>query len=170
MQTKYTKYSNVVHQDNMILALNEETNKKVSIVKSTSPLYIMSDGPKSTDYRYISYKDKEILSLIESFIRGSLEPNDKKALLLTRIVVRFGWLDKTLGQLNWVPLVDLVDDFVNRNLGPTEKGKFQEICKMLSLSIRESRKLHLVGDVQYRPKKLISNIIYDLKTARTEVA
>lgn len=166
MQTKYT---NVVHQDNMILALNGETNKKIIITKSTSPLYLVSDASKSTDYRYISYKDKEILSLIESFIRGSLEPNDKEALLLSRIVVRFGWLDKTLGQLQWVPLVDLVDDFVNRNLGPTEKGKFQEICKMLSLSIRESRKLHIVGDVQYRPKKLITNIIYGLKTAKAEV-
>ena len=167
MQTKYT---NVVHQDNLILALDDETNKKISITKSTSPLYVVSDASKTTDYRHLSYKDKEILGLIESFIRGTLQPNDKQALLLSRIVVRFGWLDKTLGQLQWVPLVDLVDDFVNRNLGPTEKGKFQEICKMLSLSIRESRKLHIVGDVQYRPKKLISNIIYGLKTAKAEVA
>ena len=167
MQTKYT---NVLHQDALILAVNEETNKKISITKSTSPLYVVSDASKTTDYRHLSYKDKEILGLIESFIRGTLQPNDKQALLLSRIVVRFGWLDKTLGQLQWVPLVDLVDDFVNRNLGPTEKGKFQEICKMLSLSIREARELHIVGDVQYRPKKLISNIIYGLKTARTEVA
>ena len=167
MQTKYT---NVVHQDALILAVNEETNKKISITKSTSPLYVVSDASKTIDYRHLSYKDKEILGLIESFIRGSLEPNAKQALLLSRIVVRFGWLDKTLGQLQWVPLVDLVDDFVNRNLGPTEKGKFQEICKMLSLSIRESRKLHIVGDVQYRPKKLITNIIYGLKTAKKEVA
>ena len=166
MQTKYT---NVLHQDALILAVNEETNKKISITKSTSPLYVVSDASKTTDYRHLSYKDKEILGLIESFIRGTLQPNDKQALLLPRIVVRFGWLDKTLGQLQWVPLVDLVDDFVNRNLGPTEKGKFQEICKMLSLSIRESRKLHIVGDVQYQPKKLISNIIYNLKTAKAEV-
>ena len=41
---------------------------------------------------------------------------------------------------------------------------------MLSLSIREARKLHIVGDVQYKPKKLISNILYGLKTAKTEVA
>ena len=167
MQTKYT---NVVHQDNLILALDDETNKKISITKSTSPLYVVSDASKTTDYRHLSYKDKEVLSLIESFIRGTLQPNDKQALLLSRIVVRFGWLDKTLGQLQWVPLVDLVDDFVNRNLGPTEKGKFQEICKMLSLSIRESRKLHIVGDVQYQPKKLVSTIIYNLKTAKAEVA
>ena len=166
MQTKYT---NVVHQDNLILALDDETNKKISITKSTSPLYVVSDASKTTDYRHLSYKDKEILGLIESFIRGTLQPNDKQALLLSRIVVRFGWLDKTLGQLQWVPLVDLVDDFVNRNLGPTEKGKFQEICKMLSLSIRESRKLHIVGDVQYQPKKLVSTIIYNLKTAKAEV-
>ena len=166
MQTKYT---NVLHQDALILAVNEETNKKISITKSISPLYVVSDASKTTDYRHLSYKDKEILGLIESFIRGTLQPSDKQALLLSRIVVRFGWLDKTLGQLQWVPLVDLVDDFVNRNLGPTEKGKFQEICKMLSLSIRESRKLHIVGDVQYRPKKLISNIIYGLKTAKAEV-
>ena len=167
MQTKYT---NVVHQDNLILALDDETNKKISITKSTSPLYVVSDASKTTDYRHLSYKDKEVLSLIESFIRGTLQPNDKQALLLSRIVVRFGWLDKTLGQLQWVPLIDLVDDFVNRNLGPTEKGKFQEICKMLSLSIRESRKLHIVGDVQYQPKKLVSTIIYNLKTAKAEVA
>ena len=167
MQTKYT---NVVHQDNLILALDDETNKKISITKSTSPLYVVSDASKTTDYRHLSYKDKEILGLIESFIRGTLQPNDKQALLLSRIVVRFGWLDKTLGQLQWVPLVDLVDDFVNRNLGPTEKGKFQEICKMLSLSIRESRKLHIVGDVQYQHKKLVSTIIYNLKTAKAEVA
>ena len=167
MQTKYT---NVVHQDNLILALDDETNKKISITKSTSPLYVVSDASKTTDYRHLSYKDKEILGLIESFIRGTLQPNDKQALLLSRIVVRFGWLDKTLGQLQWVPLVDLVDDFVNRNLGPTEKGKFQEICKMLTLSNRKSRKLHIVGDVQYQPKKLISTIIYNLKTAKAEVA
>ena len=167
MQTKYT---NVVHQDNLIPALDEGTNKKISITKSTSPLYVVSDASKTTDYRHLSYKDKEVLSLIESFIRGTLQPNDKQALLLSRIVVRFGWLDKTLGQLQWVPLIDLVDDFVNRNLGPTEKGKFQEICKMLSLSIRESRKLHIVGDVQYQPKKLVSTIIYNLKTAKAEVA
>ena len=167
MQTKYT---NVVHQDNLILALDDETNKKISITKSTSPLYVVSDASKTTDYRHLSYKDKEVLSLIESFIRGTLQPNDKQALLLSRIVVRFGWLDKTLGQLQWVPLVDLVDDFVNRNLGPTEKGKFQEICKMLSLSIRESRKLHIVSDVQYQPRKLVSTIIYNLKTAKAEVA
>ena len=167
MQTKYT---NVVHQDNLILALDDETNKKISITKSTSPLYVVSDASKTTDYRHLSYKDKEVLSLIESFIRGTIQPNDKQALLLSRIVVRFGWLDKTLGQLQWVPLVDLVDDFVNRNLGPTEKGKFQEICKMLSLSIREARKLHIVGDVQYQPKKLVSTIIYNLKTAKAEVA
>lgn len=167
MQTKYT---DVVHQDNLILALDEGTNKKISITKSTSPLYVVSDTSKTIDYCHLSYKDKEVLSLIESFIRGALQPNDEQALLLSRIVVRFGWLDKTLGQLHWVPLVDLVDDFVNRNLGPTEKGKFQEICKILSLSIRESRKLHIVGDVQYRPKKLISNIIYNLKTANAEVA
>ena len=167
MQTKYT---NVVHQDNLILALDDTTNKKISITKSTSPLYVVSDASKTIDYRHLSYKDKEILGLIESFIRGSLEPNDKQRLLLFRVVVRFGWLDKALGQLQWVPLVDLVDDFVNRNLGPTEKGKFQEICKMLSLSIREARKLHIVGDVPYRPKKLISNIIYGLKTAKAEVA
>ena len=110
MQTKYT---NVVHQDNLILALDEGTNKKISITKSTSPLYVVSDASKTTDYRHLSYKDKEVLSLIESFIRGTLQPNDKQALLLSRIVVRFGWLDKTLGQLQWVPLVDLVDDFVN---------------------------------------------------------
>lgn len=166
MQTKYT---NVVHQDNFITARNEETNKKIYITKSISPLYTMHDSSVETAYRHISYIDRDMLKVIEGFIRGTIEPTQKEAVLLSIIVVRFGWLDKTLGQLQWVPLVDLVDDFVNRNLGPTEKGKFQEICKMLSLSIRESRKLHIVGDVQYRPKKLISNIIYGLKTAKAEV-
>ncbi len=165
-----TKYVNVVHQDAFILAVHEETNKKISITKSISPLYTIHDSSKAIDYRHISYKDKEILSTIEGFIRGTLEPTGEQAVMLAKIVVRFGWLDKTLGQLQWVPLVDLVNDFVNRNLGPTEKGKFQEICKMLSLSIREARKLHIVGDVQYKPKKLISNILYGLKTAKTEVA
>ena len=55
MQTKYT---NVVHQDNLILALDDETNKKISITKSTSPLYVVSDTSKTTDYRHLSYKDK----------------------------------------------------------------------------------------------------------------
>ena len=35
MQTKYT---NVVHQDALILTVHEETNKKISITKSISPL------------------------------------------------------------------------------------------------------------------------------------
>lgn len=165
-----TKYTNVIHQGNFILAVNEETNKKINITKSISPLYTVHDSLKATDYRHISYKDREMLNTIESFIRGSLETTGEQAVLLSKIVVRFGWLDKTLGQLQWVPLVDLVNDFVNRDLGPTEKGKFQEICKMLSLSIKEARKLHVVGDFQYKPKKLIMNILYGSKTAKTEVA
>ena len=49
--------------------------------------------------------------------------------MLAKIVVRFGWLDKTLGQLQWAPLVDLVNDFVNRNLGPTEKASFRKYVR-----------------------------------------
>ena len=63
MQTKYT---NVVHQDNLILALDDTTNKKISITKSISPLYVVSDASKTIDYRHLSYKDKEILGLMKA--------------------------------------------------------------------------------------------------------
>lgn len=167
MQAKYTQ---VQHLGKTITAIDSSTGAQVTIQKSIAVLYQKYDTADGISYTAITYNQRDLLRLIENFIRGGGPLKATQALLLSGIVVRFGWLDKTLGQLEWVPLVDLVDDFVNRELGPTEKGKFQEICKVLSLSIREARKLHVVGDIQYRPKKLIANILYGLKTAKTEVA
>ena len=109
------------------------------------------------------------METLEKFIRGTMTFSKANVKLLSNMYVRFGWLDKTLGQLHWLPIVDIVDAFVRRDLTPTEKGKFQEICKMLSLSMKDARRYHNVEGKLYQPKKKITNIVYGMQTQTEEV-
>lgn len=153
-------YSNVTHSDKYILA-NIPNGKEVVIDKSIANLYHCKVINKETGrihYNAITYMDQQTLRLVENFIRGRAFFSDSDRKTLNNIVVRFGWLDKTLNQLIWVPLVDLVEKFVRKELKGTEKGKFQEICKQLSLSLRDARTLHVEGDDVYNPRAVLGHI------------
>lgn len=153
-------YQNVRHTHSVISAINSQ-GKEVVIDKSIANLYHCKVVNKETGkihYDAITYMDQQTLRLVENFIRGRafFSPDDRKT--LNNIVVRFGWLDKTLNQLIWVPLVDLVEKFVRKELKGTEKGKFQEICKQLSLSLRDARELHVEDDDVYNPREIVESV------------
>lgn len=153
-------YSDVKHGDTSITAKRFD-NVPVVIDKSISNIYqchVVNKTTGAVHYNAITYNNQQVMRLIENFIRGRAYFSEDDRKQLNNIVVRFGWLDKTLNQLIWVPLVDLVEKFVRKELRGTEKGKFQEICKQLSLSLKDARRLHVEGDDIYNPRSIIEKV------------
>lgn len=153
-------YSDVKHSDTNITAKRFDATPVV-IDKSISNLYhcrVVNKTTGAIHYNAITYNNQQVMRLVENFIRGRAYFSEDDRKTLNNIVVRFGWLDKTLNQLIWVPLVDIVEKFVRKELKGTEKGKFQEICKQLSLSIRDARTLHVEGDDIYNPRSVIEKV------------
>lgn len=139
-----TGYINAVHnnEDHSISALAADTSRLINIDKTVSVIYQRKESRLLIKYEAVNYTCIDTLSIMEDFIRGRGDLPKHRAEVLDRIYIRFGWLDKTLGQLYWVPFKVLVQKFVDKELVGTELGKFKEICKVLSLSIREARTLH----------------------------
>ena len=57
--------------------------------------------------------------------------------IINSIVVRCGWMDKNLNSLQFIPLADLIKRIRSGEASSKEKRKLQEICKQLSLSMRD---------------------------------
>ena len=57
--------------------------------------------------------------------------------IINSIVVRCGWMDKNLNSLQFIPLTDLIKRIRSGEASSKEKRKLQEICKQLSLSMRD---------------------------------
>lgn len=158
-------YTNVTHKDDTISAYTGTNDQLVLIHKSISVLYRYSEEkhPVARNgvvyqevakcYIPITYTSQKAMLAVEKLIMGDRYLRQEEIDLLKTVYVRFGWLDRTLGQLRWVPLIDLVESFVRKELEGTEKGKFQEICKMLSLSLKVARSNHEINDKLYDPRK-----------------
>lgn len=52
-------------------------------------------------------------------------------------VVRFGWLDKSLNSLTWIPLPELVRQYKDKEISKTNKSKLMAICRLLFISIKD---------------------------------
>lgn len=153
-------YTEIEHFDKL-----ERIHAKVGDVvhimqRSLSQLYIRAeslDNPMTANIRFdaITYKHSELMQLIEYFIKGEryFDPWDRQK--LNMVVVRFGWFDKHLKQLWFVPLVDIVEKFVEGTMSGSERCKFQEVLKQLSLSAKVARKYHNLFGKQYSPRAAI---------------
>ena len=56
--------------------------------------------------------------------------------MIENIVVRFGWMDKNLNSVEFIPLMDLVQKIRKNEASAKQRRKLTEICKQLSLSQR----------------------------------
>lgn len=128
-----------------------DSGKKIVMVdKGISFIYQIVETATHTNYRMITYRDRELLDCIERFILGVHLSNVEYS-LLSKVVIRFGWVDTELLQISWVSLSEMVEGFVNKTLEPSHRNKFNFVLRQLSLSTKEARKAHRQFENGYHP-------------------
>lgn len=114
----------------------DETGRSVIIHESISFLFLVEVvNTTQVVFKPITYKNPEILAEIEKMILG-LKYNEE---IISKVVVRFGWMDKRLNKLSFMNLDDVIKQQNLKDVNKTLKAKFAAICKQLSIS---RKKLH----------------------------
>lgn len=108
----------------------DETNRKVTIDESISFIYKVEAADKKVIYRAMDYHNGDVMEELDKYFRG--QPFNKE--IIETIVIRYGWMDKILNKLEFVPLMDLINKFYDKTATSTDKSKFKAILKQLSLS------------------------------------
>ena len=52
-------------------------------------------------------------------------------------LVRFGWVDKGLNSLRWIPLAELVQAYKDKTISKTNRTKLSHICRLLFISLKD---------------------------------
>ena len=139
----------IKHTAEHATGVDPKTKFPVIITKSIS--YIFQTYQKETGtgteihYDPVTWKNQIELGIMEALILGK-PLTEIERLDLDKIVIRFGWISKDMYQLEWVPFGHLFDKYLNNDLTPTEKNKFQQICRTLCVPMREltrRRKIYL---------------------------
>lgn len=150
----------IKHTTEHATGVDPKTKFPVVITKSIS--YIFQTYQKETGdgteihYDPVTWKNKIEMGIMESLILGK-PLTDMDRLDLDKIVIRFGWISKDMYQLEWVPFGHLFDKYLNNDLTPTEKNKFQQICRTLCVPMREltrRRKIYLESLNRAKEKKV----------------
>lgn len=76
----------------------------------------------------------ELLLLRNAMIGDELA---KTSATYNAALVRFGWIDKGLNSLRWIPLSELVDSYRNKTISKTNRGKLSHICRLLFISLKD---------------------------------
>lgn len=121
------------HLDGTFTA-TDEMGRRVLIIESISFLFNVQvdENGKSVNYKPIDYHSPRVLTQVERFLTGKKFKKE----VIESIVVRFGWMDKRLNKLSFLPLTDLMDLIRKGEADKTQKRKLVEICKQLSLSMK----------------------------------
>ena len=132
-------YRDILKDENSIVATRISDNATITIECSISDIYVyreyMRIDPLRTakvSYHAVTFTHHQVLSEIRNLFLGVASEGDLATLDYT--VIRFGWLDKTLNSLQWLPVVELYRRWCSGELTPTQKNKLNAICKALSLS------------------------------------
>ncbi len=97
----------------------------------------VADGTKVVHWRPYSIDNLEMLTTLKLALTGSLKHQEAAAFQKTYI--RFGWLDKTLNSLEWVPLSEVLTAYKNKTLSKQQRGKLNHVCRLLFISIKDIR-------------------------------
>ncbi len=97
----------------------------------------VADGTKVIHWRPYSIDNLEMLTTLKLALTGSLKHQEATAFQKTYI--RFGWLDKTLNSLEWVPLSEVLTAYKNKTLSKQQRGKLNHVCRLLFISIKDIR-------------------------------
>ena len=111
----------------------DELGRNVYITESISFIFEVIVHPETNSVRYrpVTYSEPEILKQVELFLLD--KPYDKE--LLSRLVIRYGWMDKRLNKLSFLDMETFIKRIRDRELGTsTDRRKLTDLCKQLSLS------------------------------------
>ena len=130
-------YRNVNNDRPSYIAALDETGRNVKIDKSISFIYAVTvDENNHVHYCKVDYRRQDTLYVIHKYLTDESLTSDEVS-LVNSIVIRYGWLDKRLNSVVFIPLTDLVRN-VQRNRRPsTDVNKFNAICRQLYLSRRD---------------------------------
>ena len=126
-------FRNVILNEGGDFECLDEFNRYCFIDKSISMLSHVSASDIKVSYKEITYRNMSTLNDISDY----LKMRDYYKDIINSIVVRCGWMDKNLNSLQFIPLTDLIKRIRSGEASSKEKRKLQEICKQLSLSMRD---------------------------------
>ena len=126
-------FRNVILNEGGDFECLDEFNRYCFIDKSISMLFHVSASDIKVSYKEITYRNISTLNDISDYLK--MKDYDKD--IINSIVVRCGWMDKNLNSLQFIPLTDLIKRIRSGEASSKEKRKLQEICKQLSLSMRD---------------------------------
>ena len=95
-----------------------------------------TDSNRQITYRALTFHATGELVILERLLQGH-ELSAYEHTVVDQLHVRFGWVSQDLLQLNWVPVRTLYENYLNNNQSPTEKNKFQQICRIVSIPMRQ---------------------------------
>ena len=132
--------SEIKHTPELATGVCGVTRLPVVIEKSISYIYMKVEkefnGKKEIHYEAVTWKDKISFGQIESLLLD-LPLTEIDKMDLDKIMIRFGWISNDMYQLEWVSISDLFRSYLVGDLTPTEKNKFQIICRTLCIPMRK---------------------------------
>lgn len=108
----------------------DETGRDVTIDESISFIYTAEADESKVHYRAVDFHDKTTLDQMVKYFTGK---PFKKAVIDT-IVIRYGWMDKGLNKLEFLPFMELIERYHAKTATSTDKRKLNAVLKQLSLS------------------------------------
>lgn len=112
---------------------------KTLIVPSTTWLY----------YRQERHNDPKVVAVYQPYninlatelqiLRDAMIGDDlaKTSATYNAALVRFGWVDKGLNSLRWIPLAELVQAYKDKTISKTNRTKLSHICRLLFISLKD---------------------------------
>lgn len=121
-----------VNKVNGVFTAKDEMGREIFIHESISFLFLVEVFKHKVVYVPLTFRTSDVLEQVENYLRN--HSCDKP--MIENIVVRFGWMDKNLNSVEFIPLTDLVQKIRKNEASAKQRRKLTEICKQLSLSQR----------------------------------
>ena len=112
----------------------------VTIVKSIAILYRVEVHGGTENYVPVNYRSSQILNAISELFLGA--PTDSTIITLLNVKVRSGWMDKSLSNLRFCPIIDLYNKFVSDQLDRSEQQKLRQVLAAITMSKRDMVKCY----------------------------
>lgn len=116
----------------------DHVNKTI-IVPSTTWLYYKQAKHNDEHVKLVYYPYNINLAAELKILRDALTGDEraKQSTVYQDTLVRFGWIDKGLNDLKWIPLPELVQSYLDKTISKTNRGKLTHICRLLFISIKD---------------------------------
>lgn len=113
-----------------LFTAKDESGRDVTIDESISFIFTVEADESKVNYRAVDFHDTAILDQMVKYFTGK---PFKKAVIDT-IVIRYGWMDKGLNKLEFLPFMELIEKHHDKTATSTDKRKLGAVLKQLCIS------------------------------------